>query len=603
MKEAWSKIFVGVGLLLLSLGYLYRPAWILKLNMLGRTMLFNDVHVLHYRRRWGLPLFVAAAIFLFAGFNNLSQFHPQRPTELWLAYRSFLAHEYRQTIVQCEGIVAQDPDNSQAWSLMGSAWAALGKKDKAAQALNRGLALNQTDPDGRPRGGRKRTVKELLSEGRRLLAALRPPAGVQAELYLASGRSRQVGWGEGKPKDVLSSVSSGMSVRVIEGGRQGFAFANEVSRERSRSLFEQARAAAALMPRDPLRRLPPKAAAPPLRLPFDKSLFQTPVKTLQSRLSGHEAFLLAADPRIKKALALSFHEGEGAHAVINTRGVAVEDRSTSVSFSLEIMGEEGGETHVAWDWNDSLTWAALDVGTPLAGARDRLLRAFGAKSLPSGPYPVVFPPRVGVEVLSLAAAALSGEAVQKGRSFLAKKKGRAVASPLVTLVDDGRLPGGPASGRFDDEGVPARRNVLVSKGVLKGFYHDVYSAARAGCKSTGNGGRPGIKGAPGPEPTNFFMVPGRTSLKALMADTPRAFIVQDLLGMHTADPVTGDFSVGASGFLWEKGAVVQAVKGVTLAGSLPDLLNKVDAVAADLTWQGASGAPTFRVSGLSVGGS
>jgi PmbA protein len=443
----------------------------------------------------------------------------------------------------------------------------------------------------------------LLAEGKHLLSAIKPPAGVQTELFLTEGRSRQVAWGEGKPKDVLSSVSAGMSVRVIERGRQGFAFANEASPERARQLFDQARASAALMPLDKRRRLASKAAAAPLKLPFDRRLFQMPVKSLQSRLAGHEDFLLKADPRIKKALSLSFHEGEGAHAIVTTRGVAVEDRSTSVSFSLEIMGEDGGETQVAWDWTDALTWSALDVSVPLNGARERLLRSFGAKPVPSGAYAVIFPPRVGVDVLSLAASALSAEAVQKGRSFLAGKRGRAVASPLVTLVDDGRLPSGPASGRFDDEGVPARRNLLVSKGVLKGYYYDAYTAAKEGRKSTGNAGRPGIKGPPSPEPTNFFLAAGRTPLKDLMAGTPRAFIVQDLLGMHTADPVTGDFSVGAAGLLWENGAVSRAVKGVTLAGSLPDLLRKVDAVADDLTWLGATGAPTFRVSSLSIGGS
>jgi PmbA protein len=283
--------------------------------------------------------------------------------------------------------------------------------------------------------------------------------------------------------------------------------------------------------------------------------------------------------------------------------VAVEDRSTSVSFSLEIMGEDGGDTHVSWDWSDARTWAGLDADRPSEGARERLLRAFGASPLPSGKYPVIFPPRMGTEVLDLAASALSAEAAQKGRSFLAGRTGRTVASPLVTLIDDGRLPGGMASARFDDEGVPCRRSVLVSKGVLKGFYYDTYAAAREKRKSTGNAGRPGFKGAPSPSTTNFFMLPGRATADRLMAETPRAFVVQDILGMHTADPVSGDFSVGASGFLWEKGAVVRAVKGVTLAGTVPELLSKIDGVAGDLTWQGSTGAPTFRVSGLSIGGS
>lgn len=155
--EAWIKIFVGLLLLLISLGYLYRPAWILTLNAFARALLFNDSHVLHYRRRWGLPLFGAAAFFLMVGFRNLSQQRPSPSADLWLAYRSFLSHEYRQTITRCEGILAEDPENEQAWSLLGSAWSALGDVEKANKALTRSLALNQRDPLGRPASPKKKT--------------------------------------------------------------------------------------------------------------------------------------------------------------------------------------------------------------------------------------------------------------------------------------------------------------------------------------------------------------------------------------------------------------------------------------------------------------
>jgi cytochrome c-type biogenesis protein CcmH/NrfG len=148
--EAWLKIFVGLALLFVSVGYLYRPVWILRLNALARALVFNDTYLLHYRRRWGIPLFAAAAVFFFSGFNNLSQYRPHPAARLWMAYRSFTAHEYRQTIIQCEGILAEDPESQQAWSLLGSAWSALGNRDKAAKAWSRSLALGQTDPLGRP---------------------------------------------------------------------------------------------------------------------------------------------------------------------------------------------------------------------------------------------------------------------------------------------------------------------------------------------------------------------------------------------------------------------------------------------------------------------
>ena len=148
--EAWIKIVIGMLFLLASLGYLYRPGWVLTVNAWARALVFNDSHVLHYRRRWGLPLFIAAAVFLITGFGNLAQQNVRPSAELWLAYRAFLSHEYRHTIVQCEGILAQDPENAQAWSLLGSAWSAMGNQEKAKKAWDRSLALNQTDPDGRP---------------------------------------------------------------------------------------------------------------------------------------------------------------------------------------------------------------------------------------------------------------------------------------------------------------------------------------------------------------------------------------------------------------------------------------------------------------------
>lgn len=199
--------------------------------------------------------------------------------------------------------------------------------------------------------------------------------------------------------------------------------------------------------------------------------------------------------------------------------------------------------------------------------------------------------------------AVTGDAVAKGRSFLAGPLGRRVGSDHVALVDDGRRPGAVASSLWDDEGVPTGRTAVVDRGVLRSWLHDSASAARAGAVSTGNAVRDGWSSAPSPGPSNFFLAPGRGAARALLSATPRAFIVRDLIGLHTADAVSGDFSVGASGVLWEGGRVRRAVKGVTLAGNLLGLLKKIDAVASDLSWQGAFGSPTFRVSGLSIGGS
>jgi PmbA protein len=447
-------------------------------------------------------------------------------------------------------------------------------------------------------------MSALLERGRRIFRALRPPKGWEAELYLQSERFREVGWAEKAPDDTVSGWSEGMSVRALRGGRQGFAFANEVSAASLRRLWEQAAASAEALPADRHRTLyAPKGAAPagaPDRA--DPALFRESVGRHQSRLAALEKRLLASDKRLKKALSLSLREQAGETAVLNSRGVAVAREDGSASFSLELMGEHKGEVQTAWDFAETPRWKDLDADRVADRAARQLAAAFGAGPLPSGAWNVVFSPRVGVEFLDLLSDALCADEVQRGKSFFAGKRGRPVASPLVTLVDDGRLPGGLASAAHDDEGCPTRETVLVERGRLKEFLYDSYAARKEGRASTGNAGRPGFSGPPSPDATNFYMKPGAVTAEALLQDTGRAFVVQEVMGMHTADPVSGDFSVGAAGRRLEKGRLAGAVKGVTLAGNLVDLLKNVDAVADDLTWYGATGAPTFRVRGLSVGG-
>jgi PmbA protein len=326
-------------------------------------------------------------------------------------------------------------------------------------------------------------------------------------------------------------------------------------------------------------------------------------KDLLRHLRKLERRLLAGDRRVKKALALSFHDTCGVRAIVNTHGVSVAESSRAVSFSAEILGAVGKETETCWGSAEKRTWTDLDPVAVVDDTRERLLTSFGSRSLRSGEWPVLFTPRVGAEVMELFSQAVLADGVQKGRSFVSGRLGKKVASRFVIIVDDGTLPGGLATSRWDDEGIPKQRTLVVGEGILRSYLHDTATGGRASLSSTGNAFRAGRDAPPAPGATNFYLSAGDVSRESLYKNTARAFEVRDVIGMHTADPVSGDFSVGASGTLWERGKPSRAVRGVTLSGNLLTLLTRVDAVANDLTWQGTFGSPTFRVSGLSVGGS
>jgi PmbA protein len=242
-----------------------------------------------------------------------------------------------------------------------------------------------------------------------------------------------------------------------------------------------------------------------------------------------------------------------------------------------------------------LEWAR--VGREAAQRTTALL---GAQKPPTGSRSVVFDPWVAGEFLDLVAGLLCADQVQRGKSLLAGKLGQSVGSSVITFVDDPRRAGGLASSLFDDEGAPTQRKTMIEGGVVKEFFYDAYTAAREKRASNASAGRGSYRGLPSPGCTNFFLAPGKMTREALLSSTEDGLLVLDVMGMHMADPISGEFSVGVSGLLIEKGKLAKPVKAAMISGNLLELLGRVDAVADDLTFYGGMGAPTFRVSHMTV---
>ena len=213
---------------------------------------------------------------------------------------------------------------------------------------------------------------------------------------------------------------------------------------------------------------------------------------------------------------------------------------------------------------------------------------------------MIFDPVTAPSLLSHLSACVSGYSVYRETSFLGGRMGERVASELVTVVDDGRLPGGLGSRPFDGEGLPTRRTTILRAGRLESWLLDAYSARKLGLAPTGSAAR-GPTSAPTVSPTNLWLEPGSGTLEELVAATPRGLLVTELIGMGF-QPVTGDYSRGAAGLWIEGGEIVHPVEEVTIAGNLGEMLASVDAVAADLVWLGRVASPSLRVAAMTVAG-
>lgn len=427
-------------------------------------------------------------------------------------------------------------------------------------------------------------------------------AETQSEVYLSSSTDRSLARRDGARDGLELAESLGAGVRVIRDGRVGFASAGGADRETLRGLWrravEQLPHAAAV----PGRGLPkPKPIAPDPAFEaslWDESLFSRPWDALEGRLLAAEAAAAAGGKC--RVLRSEIHEGRHAVVVANTRGALGRERGGSVSVSASASAESGGEIQVGEGYRSARRFDGLDAERAGAEAARRALAGVGARKTRAGRRAILLEPWVTVEFLEVLADLLSAEEVQSGRSLLAGRLGKAVASPLLTLRDDPRLPAGAASALFDDEGVPTRDKALIDRGVLRELFHDTATAAREGGVSNGCAYRGDWSGLPGPSPSNLYFAPGGVSRESLIADTKEGLLIMEVLGTHMMDPVSGEFSVGVSGLEISSGALARPFKGAMLAGNLLDLLSRVDAVADDLLFHGSHGSPTLRISSLDV---
>ena len=217
----------------------------------------------------------------------------------------------------------------------------------------------------------------------------------------------------------------------------------------------------------------------------------------------------------------------------------------------------------------------------------------------------VFDPRVVAQLLGIISAALSGEAVVKGRSFFAGRIGELVASPMVTLYDDPTDVRAYGASVFDGEGLACRKNSLITGGMLNGFVYDTVSGRRAGAPSTGSAVRGGFAGTPGPGCRALVLEPGTLDRDGVLSAVGDGIYVQSISGVHSGvSPVSGDFSVGAEGFLIRDGKLAEPFREATVASTLQKMLSNVLAIGSDVEWlPGIAAGQSLAIGEMSLSGS
>ncbi len=424
-----------------------------------------------------------------------------------------------------------------------------------------------------------------------------------AEVFIRSSASTSIEVKEQKVDAFDRARDIGAGLRVLVDGKMGFAFTTDFSENALKTLARSAVTNAQNIEPDPFHAIPEKPAVDYQAISiWDPELVALTEREKIDRVMAMEREAFGVDKRIKRIRKASAGFSESETLIVNTHGAEVSYRGTAASSSIEVVAEDKGESQAGSDFDVKRFYRKLMVEEVARRAAKKALDLLGARHIDSVKAPVVLDAEVAGDFLSILASGFSAESVQKQRSLFIGKLGKEVTAPLITVYDDGLLAEGLGSAPSDDEAVPMNKKMVIDRGRLALFLYNTYAANKDKTVSTGNGMRGGFKGIPGVGVTNLYIEPGNFSLEALINSTGSGLYVTEVMGAHTANHISGDFSVGATGFWIEKGRKAFPVREITIAGNILDLMKNVDAVGSDLRFFGRLGSPSLRVKELSIGG-
>jgi len=440
------------------------------------------------------------------------------------------------------------------------------------------------------------------------------------DLYFQSVRQESFMLEDGIVKEGNFSLDHGVGVRAISGEKTGFAYSDDIILPALIQAVDAAKCIAETGKTQAVRA-------------WDRKRLITPLYTCKSPLEGLatadkitllreiDSYTRKCDPRITQVV-VSLSGVFETILIVGSDGTFQADVRPLVRLNVTVIAQSqerretassGGGGRTTYDYfteNDRAFGYARDA------VRQALIN-LDAIEAPAGAMTVVLGPGwPGVLLHEAVGHGLEGDFNRKGSSTFSGRIGERVASPLCTIVDDGTIPERRGSLTVDDEGTPTQRTILIENGILKGYLQDKLNAKLMGVASTGNGRRQSYSHIPMPRMTNTFMLPGPHLPEEIIASVEKGIYAVNF-GGGSVDITSGKFVFSANeAYLIENGKITRPVKGATLIGNGPDVMQKIVMVGNDLALdegigvcgkEGQSipvgvGQPTLRIDDLTVGG-
>jgi PmbA protein len=446
----------------------------------------------------------------------------------------------------------------------------------------------------------------LERTARRAVEAALDHGASEAEAWAERGTSRRIRVYDAEVESLSDAGGRGVGVRAFDDGRSGYAYGTDLSERGVRETAEAAREAAEVADSDEYGGLPDECGTTTVEgLASDALGSWSTERKVELALAVERA--ARERPGVTQVENAVYSDAEGSVALANSNGFSAGYEATQAWAYASAFAGEGGDLMTGLGVGLGREPGSLDPEAIGAEAAERALALVGARQPASRRCPVVLDAFVAASFIGFIGSMLSADAVQRGRSLFAGREGDEIAAPVLALSDDATDPGGPSSSPFDGEGSPTRRTPLIEDGRLLTFLFDARTARKAGRATTANASRGSYRLPPSVGTSNLTVQPGAADLDALFREAGEGLYVTDVAGLHSGvNPVSGTFSVGASGRLIENGEASAPVRELTIASDLVSMLLAIRALGSEARWVpfgGSVKAPPILIAEMSISGS
>ena len=427
------------------------------------------------------------------------------------------------------------------------------------------------------------------------------------EIYLETSKSISIGVFQGEVDKYSIAESGGLSLRGVSNNKMGYSYTEKLDDTSIDMLINEAYENASFIESTEDEEIFAGAKEYKEVNIYSEKLSQTSMEKKIDLTKELEKIALGLDNRVTAVQGCGYEEFEEAITIVNTKGINLNHKTNGAAIYIQVIVKEGEDTKTAMAFRTFKDLENVDIKEIAKEAVDEALSLLGASPMKTGEYPMIIKNTVFGNILAFCSSVFSAEYVDKGLSLLKDKIGENVASEIFTLVDNPFLDEGFASLGFDGEGMSTSKKNVIDNGELTTYLHSLKTAKKFNVTPTGNSTRSSYKSPLSIAPSNFYVEPGKNSLEDIIFTIDNGIYIIDVAGLHSGlNPVSGDFSLSASGYEIIDGKIHRPINQITIAGNFYKLLKDIELIGDDLVFGFPAGSyfgsPSIKVRSISVAG-